>query len=425
LFTGTEPGIGGDNVSEGSQEKAVLRGNAVIAQSGGPTNVINQSLVGAIREMVRAREIKGVLGARHGIRGILEEDFVDLRAENPRSLDRIAKTPSAALGSVRMKPTDDDCRKLFEICRKHDIRYFFYIGGNDSAETAHIVAEHAATEHYDMRTYHIPKTVDNDLRENDHTPGYGSAARFVALAFMGDQLDNRSLPGVKINIVMGRHAGFLTAASVLGQQRSDDGPHLVYLPERPFHIDRFVEDVKRVYNELGRCVAAVSEGIVDESGSPVYRFKNGEVDSHGNIELAGNGALGDFLARTIEQRLEPTVPNIRVRADTFGYLQRCFPEVVSSVDADEALQVAREAVRTAVSSDRPSGSIAIKRAGTAKAYAVTYTCVPLASVARETRCMPGEFITAEGNGVTDAFRDYATPLVGRLPRYGWLRGRSA
>ncbi len=401
-----------------STGKGELIGNAVIAQSGGPTNVINQSLVGAIREMMRSKEIKGVYGSLHGIKGILKEEFIDLRAENPRTLDKIAKTPSAALGSVRMKPTPADCERMFEVCKKHDIRYFFYIGGNDSAETAHIVATQAANANYEMRVFHIPKTIDNDLRENDHCPGYGSAARFVALAFMGDQLDNRAIPGVKINVVMGRHAGFLTAASVLGQQRSDDGPHLVYLPERPFRLDRFIEDVRRVNDELGRCVIAVSEGIADEAGNPVY--KSGEVDAHGNVQLSGTGALGDYLARTVKERVGE---KLRVRADTFGYLQRCFPEVVSTVDAKEAEEVGREAVKAAVLDQRPSGSIAIRRAATTKTYMVSYEIVELERVARDTRSMPDEFINAEGNGVTEAFRDYALPLVGRLPRYGWFKAK--
>jgi len=393
-----------------------LPGNAIIAQSGGPTHVINQSLVGAVKEMVRSKEIKGIYGALHGIRGMLEEDFIDLRAESPRSLDKIAKTPSAALGSVRMKPTPEDCQRLFEVCQKRDVRYLFYIGGNDSAETAHIVATEAVEAGYDMRVFHIPKTIDNDLRETDHCPGYGSAARFVALSLLGDQFDNRSIPGIKIDVIMGRHAGFLTAASVLGQQRSDDGPHLVYLPERPFNLTKFLEDVKAVREELGRCVVAVSEGIRDIDGEPIY--KGGERDAHGNVQLSGSGALGDYLARFVKEHLGE---ELRVRADTFGYLQRSFPEVISKVDAEEAVAVGREAVRAAVTDERASGSVIIKRTGTAKTYMASYAVTALEHVARETRDMDDAFINAEGNGVTEAFRDYALPLVGRLPRYGWFK----
>ena len=406
-------------MSEGAEGRVILAGNAVIAQSGGPTNVINQSLVGAIKELVKSKEIRGMYGARHGIKGIMDEDFVDLRAETPRSLDKIAKTPSAALGSVRLKPTPEHCARIFEVCQKHDIRYFFYIGGNDSAETAHIVATDAAEAKYDMRVFHIPKTIDNDLRENDHCPGYGSAARFVALASMGDQLDNRAIPGIKINVIMGRHAGFLTAASVLGQQRSDDGPHLVYLPERPFSVPKFIDDVRRVKEDLGRCVVAVSEGIADENGEPVY--KGDEVDAHGNVQLSGTGALGDFLVKVVKDNLGS---DLRVRADTFGYLQRCFPDIVSKVDAEEARDVGKKAVRAAVLDERPNGSVVIRRTGTPKTYMVSLGLTDLENVAKHTRSVPDQFISAEGNGVTEAFRDYALPLTGRLPRFGWLKGKS-
>ena len=406
-------------MSEGAEGRVILAGNAVIAQSGGPTNVINQSLVGAIKELVKSKEIRGIYGARHGIQGIMDEDFVDLRAETPRSLDKIAKTPSAALGSVRLKPTPEHCAQIFEVCQKHDIRYFFYIGGNDSAETAHIVATDAAEAKYDMRVFHIPKTIDNDLRETDHCPGYGSAARFVAMALMGDQLDNRAIPGIKIDVVMGRHAGFLTAASVLGQQRSDDGPHLVYLPERPFSVPKFIEDVRRVHDELGRCVVAVSEGIADKNDEPVY--KGDEVDAHGNVQLSGTGALGDFLVKTVKDNLGG---DLRVRADTFGYLQRCFPEVVSKVDAEEARAVGKEAAKAAVLDVRANGSVIIKRTGTPKTYMASFGLTDLENVAKHTRTVPDEFINTEGNGVTEAFRDYALPLTGRFPRFGWLKGRS-
>ena len=405
-------------MSEGGEGRVILAGNAVIAQSGGPTNVINQSLVGAIKELVKSKEIRGIYGARHGIKGIMEEDFVDLRAETPRSLDKIAKTPSAALGSVRLKPTPEHCAQIFDVCKKHDIRYFFYIGGNDSAETAHIVATDAAEAKYDMRVFHIPKTIDNDLRENDHCPGYGSAAKFVAMALMGDQLDNRAIPGIKIDVIMGRHAGFLTAASVLGQQRSDDGPHLVYLPERPFSVPKFIEDVRRVHDELGRCVIAVSEGIADENGEPVY--KSDEVDAHGNVQLSGTGALGDFLVKTVKDNLGD---DLRVRADTFGYLQRCFPEVVSKVDAEEARAVGKEAAKAAVLDERPNGSVVIRRTGTPKTYMVSLGLTDLENVAKHTRSVPDQFINAEGNGVTEAFRDYALPLTGRFPRFGWVKGK--
>ena len=232
----------------------------------------------------------------------MEEDFIDLGRESDATLEAVAVTPSSMLGSVRKKPSPEDCGKMFEVMQRYDVRYFFYIGGNDSAETTSILSREASRTGYDFRCYHICKTIDNDLRENDHTPGYGSGARFVALAFMGDNLDNRALPGVKINVVMGRHAGFLTASSALARRYPDDGPHLIYLPERPFSMSRFVKDVKTVIREHGRCVVAVSEGVADHRNRPILsRFTN-EVDSHGNVQLSGTGALGDCTRRSTREK---------------------------------------------------------------------------------------------------------------------------
>ncbi len=397
-------------------KQSSLKGNMVIAQSGGPTVVINQSLVGAIEEAKKHSEIKGIFGSLHGIKGVLEENFIDLRKETAANLELIARTPSSALGSVRKKPTPEDCAKIFHVLQKYNVRYFFYIGGNDSAETTHIVNEEARKAGYELRCFHIPKTIDNDLRENDHTPGFGSGAKFVAQAFMGDNLDNRALPGVKINIVMGRHAGYLTAAAALARVYPDDGPHLVYVPERAFHIEKFADDVKRVYAKYGRCVVAASEGIVDKDGTAIAAAYTKEVDSHGNVQLSGSGALGDLLANIVKQKTEIT----RVRADTLGYLQRSFAGVVSEVDAKEARQVGALAVRTAVAKNI-DGSIAIRRKP-GKKYQVFYERVPLSAVAKETRHMPNEFIHADGNDVTKAFLDYARPIVGPLPAIARFKG---
>ncbi|MBN1269414.1 MAG: diphosphate--fructose-6-phosphate 1-phosphotransferase, partial [Kiritimatiellae bacterium] len=263
----------------------------LIAQSGGPTVVINQSLVGAIIEAKKHKPIKKIYGSLHGIKGILEEDFIDLGKESAANLEAVAQTPSSGLGSVRKKPKPEDCAKMFAVMQRYNIRFFFYIGGNDSAETAYIVNEEAKRQKYELRCFHIPKTIDNDLRENDHTPGFASGAKFVAQAFMGDNLDNRALPGVKINIVMGRHAGFLTAATALARVYPDDGPHLIYLPERAFDMERFLADVKRVYDRYGRCLVAASEGISDKDGTAIAAKFSKEVDAHGNVQLSGSGAL--------------------------------------------------------------------------------------------------------------------------------------
>ncbi len=385
-----------------------ITGNMLIAQSGGPTMVINQSLVGAVLEAKQHKCIKRIYGSLHGIQGILDENFINLRKETNATLEAVAQTPSSALGTVRKKPTAKDCAAIFRVLHKNGIRYFFYIGGNDSAETTHIINEEAKKADYELRCFHIPKTIDNDLRENDHTPGFGSAAKFVASAFIGDDLDNRALGGVKINIIMGRHAGFLTAAAALARTRPDDGPHLVYLPERPFSMPQFARDVKAVHAKLGRCVVAVSEGIADSKGTAIAAKFSKEVDSHGNVQLSGTGALGDLLASEIRRRTKIK----RVRADTFGYLQRSFPGIVSEADATEAREAGAMAVRVSVTADA-DGSIAIKRKP-GKVYKVEFKRVPLKNVAKETREMPARFINKAGNNVTQAFINYAAPIVGPL-----------
>lgn len=388
----------------------------LIAQSGGPTVVINQSLVGAVLEAKKHKEIKKIFGSLHGLKGILEENLCDLSKETTANLELVAGTPSSALGSVRKKPTPEDCVKVFQVLRKYNIRYFFYIGGNDSAETTHIINEAAQQAGYQMKCFHICKTIDNDLRENDHTPGFGSAAKFVAQAFMGDNLDNRALPGVKINVIMGRHAGFLTAAAALARVYPDDGPHLIYLPERPFTLEKFVADVKAVYAKYKRCVIAVSEGISDEKGVAIAAKFIKEVDSHGNVQLSGSGALGDLLAKEIKEKAEIS----RVRADTFGYLQRSFAGVVSVNDAKEARLAGASAVKFATGGKFANGSTAIKRKP-GKKYAVTIERTELKNVAKETRHMPDEFINKAGNDVTPAFIAYAKPIVGDLPKIGRLK----
>lgn len=385
--------------------------NMVIAQSGGPSMVINQSLVGAVWTAIDSEKIGELYGAIHGIDGILNENFYNMRELSEEQLARIAQTPSSALGSVRKKPTEDDCKKIFEILKKRNVGYFFYIGGNDSAETVYIVSEMAEKNGIDLKCYHIPKTIDNDLCGNDHTPGYGSAAKYVALAFMGDNLDNVALGGVKINVVMGRHAGFLTAAAALARRYDDDGPHLIYLPERAFSPDAFVKDVEKVLKKYGRCVVAVSEGISDAEGNPIVTsLGKAEKDSHGNVQLSGTGALGDMLSELIKSRLGIK----RVRADTFGYIQRSFPIAYSVEDRREAFSAGEAAVKNALKSKEKSGSIAIVRKDSKK-YAVEYKCIPLKTVAAQTKTMPAKFINKAGNNVTQAFIDYAKPIVGELP----------
>lgn len=388
---------------------ANFKGKVLVAQGGGPTAVINQSMVGAVLESRKFPQVTRVYGAVHGVRGIVEEDFLDLTEATTHNLETVALTPSSGLLSTRDKPDVEYCRKIFEVCRAHDVRYFFYIGGNDSADTCRIVNEESQKAGYELRVIHVPKTIDNDLRVTDHCPGYGSAAKFVAQAFAGANLDNRALPGVYIAVVMGRNAGFLTAASCLARKYPDDGPHLIYLPERPITREKFLQDVKAAYDQFGRCIVAVSEGIVDPEGTPIVtQLVAGEKDAHGNVQLSGTGALGDLLSQWVKDELKIK----RVRADTFGYLQRSFLGCVSEVDASEAREVGEKAAQFAIWHDL-DGSVAIKRVGD---YVVEYFLAKLEDVARVTNHMPDHFINEEGNYVTDAFKNYVRPLVGPLPQ---------
>ncbi len=393
-----------------------LEGNVLVAQGGGPTAVINQSMVGVVLEARKFPQVQKIYGALNGVRGIINEEFLDLTQETTNNLEKVAGTPSSALLSTRDKPDDEFCNKIFKVLEAHNIRYFFYIGGNDSADTVRIVNEKAMQSGYELRAIHIPKTIDNDLRVNDHCPGYGSAAKFVAQAFIGVNLDVKALAGVYIGVVMGRNAGFLTAAASMAQKYPDDGPHLIYLPERPFIVDSFINDVREVYDRYGRCVIAVSEGVSDESGTPIIASltKDIEVDSHGNVQLSGTGALGDLLSNLIKEKLGIK----RVRSDTFGYLQRSFIGCVSDVDQQEAREVGEKAAQYALWHN-VDGSVTIHRTGL---YSVDYRLTQLSEVARNTRSMPDEFINQAGNGVTEAFKYYLLPLLGsNMPQAHRLR----
>lgn len=385
----------------------MLHGKVLVAQGGGPTAVINQSMAGVVLEARKFRNVDLVYGAYHGVRGIVNEDFLDLTQETSHNLEMVAETPSSALGSTRDKPDLKYCQEIFKVLKAHGIAYFFYVGGNDSSDTVRIVSEEARKAGYPLRCMHIPKTIDNDLVHNDHTPGFPSAARFVAQSFMGANLDNAALPGVYLAVVMGRHAGFLTAASALGKKFPDDGPHLIYVPERTFKVEKFLGDVKATMDKHGRCVVAVSEGVHDETGAAIVTklAKEVEKDAHGNVQLSGTGALADLLCEEIKGQLGYK----RVRGDTFGYLQRSFVGCVSDVDQREAREVGEKAVQFAMWGQQ-DGSVTIQRTGF---YSVDYKLMPLESVAGKTRTMDDAFIADNGTDVTDAFRLYLRPLLGK------------
>lgn len=438
-----------------------VRGNLVVGQSGGPTAVINQSLVGVVQEALKHDAIRNIYGARNGVEGVLREDFVDLRKEPGHLLEEVAATPSAALGSCRFKPKEEDCLKIFEIFKKHDVRYFYYIGGNDSALSAGIINKIAQERSYELHVYHVPKTIDNDLLVTDHCPGFGSAAKYVAQCFMGNDLDNRSLMGIKIDVCMGRNAGWLTAASALARTRPDDGPHLIYLPERTYSLRGVLEDIERVFLANKRCQVAVSEGIADDSGhtflesdkirgelrelgmEPVIAAfdANGAVeelsggakmDAFGHIQLSGSGVLADFLAAAVKIHMfRKTGKKVRCRADTLGYAQRSMAGVVSEVDALEAREAGRAAVRYSLRDDLRSGSVVFRRhesdhgkylCDCAHAALEDVSGVNFPKGVKQYRPMDDRFIAVWGNDVTEEFLTWARPLLGSLPVKGFLQG---
>ncbi|KQP15237.1 6-phosphofructokinase [Pseudorhodoferax sp. Leaf267] len=393
--------------------------NILVAQGGGPTAVINQSLAGVVLQARRHAGVGAIYGARHGVKGIVRDDLVDLGAESAELLEQVAATPAAALGSTRDKPDAAYCAAIFEVLRARAIGQFYYIGGNDSSDTVRIVSEAAQAQNYPLTCIHIPKTIDNDLMGSDHTPGYPSAARFVAQAFAGADLDNAALPGVYVGVVMGRHAGFLTAAAAAARQHPDDGPHLIYLPEREFDTERFLAEVQATVQRLGRCVVAVSEGIHDASGQPMLAQLGKALarDDHGNVQLSGTGALADLLCDHIKTRLGLS----RVRGDTLGYLQRSFVGCVSDLDQRVARAVGEQAVRYAMQGHQ-AGSVAVRRGAD---QSLDYPLIPLSTVAARTRTMDEAFIAASGSDVTPAFLAYLRPLLGsQLPLAQRLRAAS-
>lgn len=374
----------------------------LIAQGGGPTAVINQSLVGAVLEA--KKNGLEILGARYGIKGIVQESFVELHTLDQAKLSKVADTPASALGSTRDKPDETYCQNILSVFKKHDIRGFFYIGGNDSSETIRVILDFAKRDGYEMKGFHIPKTVDNDLVENDHTPGFPSAARFVTKATIGIERDNASLPGIHFLIIMGRHAGFLTTATGLG------GAHRVYIPEYPFDIDQFTAEAKATLDQHGRAVIGISEGIEDSQGNPIITkfIKQKEIDEHGNIHLSGL-PLGDALVNFAKEKIGIS----RVRSDTLGYAQRCYPDP-SPIDQQEAREVGRKAIEQYLQEKHESGSITITRISDAP-YQAVFGITELEKVAGKTRKLPADFYDLSSKTVTEKGFQYLRPLVGKLP----------
>jgi 6-phosphofructokinase len=380
------------------------KANLLIAQGGGPTAVINCSLYGAIRQAMGSPRIDGVLGARCGITGVLRESFVDIRTLSRDMIESLRRTPGAALGSCRHKVTEEDYPRILEVFRRYEIRYFFYIGGNDSMDTACKVDRLARNEGYELFVIGIPKTMDNDLPLTDRCPGYGSAARYVAQSVRDLGSDVRSLPTpVSIFETMGRDAGWVAAASALAKAEPDDAPHLIYLPERPFDPERFLGDVDSVVRRLGWAVVVVSEGIRLTDGQPVYAFdEDSQRDTFGHV-LAGD--VAPYLAALVSRTLK-----LRCRSEKPGLLGRSSILHVSPVDQQDALQVGRDAVDAALGGH--SGEmVTLLPCANAAEPSVTGLAA-LAQVANGERRVPDDWIAESGTFVTKAFCDYARPLIG-------------
>ncbi len=382
---------------------------AVIAHSGGPTPVINASLLGAIEEARVHKEISALYGARFGIPGILNGEFIDLFAQPGDLLHRVAASPASALGSSRYEVSVEDLSRVIHTFRSRNVRWFFYTGGNGSMGTAMQLAQEAKRQAYPIQIVGIPKTIDNDLLETDHTPGHASTARFFVHAVRDIAADNQSLPNqVEIVEVLGRNVGWLAAATSLAKSTADDAPHLIYLPERRLPLVKLLDDVATVYQRLRRCVVVVCEGQLDENGEPF----GADVRSGSRGSLAQN--LAHRLAILIASKL-----NLRARSEKPGLLGRATSAYVSETDWNEARLCGREAVRYAIAGG--SGAMITLLRKTTSEYAVTAGQAPLPAVAFLERAFPSEWIDADGTGVLPGYGQYAAPLIGQVESLPALR----
>ena len=390
-------------------------GKAVFAQSGGPTAVINSSICGAIEEARKHKEIVAMYGSIHGILGVLHENMIDLNRESPRTISLLRQTPSSSLGSSRYKLKEEDYDRILKVLAAHDIRYFFIAGGNDSMDTANRVFKMARERGYELSVMGLPKTVDNDLPITDHCPGYGSVARWLALSVRDAGLDTEAIytsDTIKVVETMGRNAGWITAATALARQRPNDAPHIILLPEIPFSRDKFLSDVERVYRKLGYALITCCEGLRDENGDYLTASQRSlDTDRFGHRQLGG---VGETLCGIIAEGLK-----IKARADKPGTIQRVSALLASPVDVAEAYATGAQAVRHAV--EGKSGWMVTLEREPGAEYACKTGIVSLEEVANREKKVPREFINAEGTGVTGAFLEYVTPLIGGpLPEYARL-----
>ena len=389
-----------------------LIGAAVIGQSGGPTSVINASAYGVIRTALDADEITNVYGMAHGIKGMLADQLYDMSQEDPAELELLLNTPSSELGSCRYKIADPDVddtdyKRILEIFKKYNIRYFFYNGGNDSMDTCDKVSRYMAKSGWDCRVMGVPKTIDNDLYGTDHCPGFASAAKYIATSVAEVYKDARVYDTGMVTIIeiMGRHAGWLTAAASLASTVGC-GPDLIYVPEVDFDMDKFLEDVQRIYKANGKCIVAVSEGIHYADGSFVSEAKASATDGFGHAQLGGLAAL---LANIVKEKT-----GAKVRGIELSLLQRCGAHLASQTDITESFTAGKKAVEAALAGET-GYMVGFKRVMVDGKYTCEYVLLPLTSVANFEKKVPLEWITPEHNGITSDFADYALPLIAGEP----------
>lgn len=382
-----------------------LHGNLIIGQSGGATAVINASLVGAVEAALADSHIEGIYGMLYGIEGLLKEELVDLRQQPPTLWPRLLHTPSAALGSCRYKLQEDNLEHALAILRRYNIRYMLYIGGNDSADTAHRLVQAARHANYDLSVISVPKTIDNDLPLTDHCPGYGSAARFLAQATIDSTLNTRSIPQhypVKVIETMGRDAGWLTAASALGKREEADPPHLLLLPEYPFIAERFLAQVESIYRRLGYVIIVAAETIRTPQGEALGALGQVGTDAFQHPLLSG---AAQYLVELVRQQL-----HLRARFEKPGDLQRMSSTNISATDQDEAYQVGRQGTLALLCGESDK-MVTLIRSST-PTYACTTGLAELAAVANVQRLLPADYLDESKTMVTQAFHDYAFPLIG-------------
>lgn len=387
-----------------------MKGNVLVGQSGGPTTVINASLAGVLSAAFNSEQIEQVYGMINGIQGLMDDQLINLTKEfkgNEKKLEQLRITPSMYLGSCRYKlkePAEDpsDMERVFELLAKYNIRYFLYIGGNDSMDTVNKVSKYAKEKGVDIQVIGIPKTIDNDLMEIDHTPGFGSAAKYIATSILEMSHDTYIyyMQSVMIVEIMGRNAGWLTAASVLARNGYNEAPHLIYLPESNFSCEQFIADIKEELKHRKQVIVAVSEGIHDENGEYISA-KSTKTDQFGHVMLSGNGK---YLESLVQQEI-----GCKVRSVELNVLQRCAAHISSATDVSEAFHLGEKAV-DAVLNGHTEEMTSLKRISN-DPYRVEYTTVPVSQVANKEKKIPVEWINQAGNDVKPELVEYLKPLI--------------